>query len=377
MRLSTIPSALLSVVFLSSTLAVGCSNSTSSVDPSTGAYREAGPWAAGVTTLPLGDRFVEVWYPTTASEVDGLEPEAYFIRDDLPEFVAGLIPEEINPPFVTDAYRDVTASADGPFPLVLFSHGAASYRNQSTFLTAHLASWGFVVMSADYLERGLAARLGQAPETEINSVDLSRMVVALAEAENQRAGGLLEGSISTDAVAITGHSAGGGTSVAFGGEPEVVTYIPLSAGVSSDGSTDLPDTPSLWLTGSIDGIISADRSVAGFEQAPPPARSVVIDNMGHLGPSDICTIGESGGGVIALAIEAGLGPLIPESFARLGTDGCQPEALPIEDGWPVIRHFVTAQLRWAFGIDAEPIGLTQESQGDFPEATFDYDERLE
>ena len=40
----------------------GCSDSgTSGSD--TAAYRDAGPYVAGVTTLDLGDRQVEVWYP--------------------------------------------------------------------------------------------------------------------------------------------------------------------------------------------------------------------------------------------------------------------------------------------------------------------------
>jgi hypothetical protein len=65
-----------------------------------------------------------------------------------------------------------------------------------------------------------------------------------------------------------------------------------------------------------------------------------------------------------------------DSLADIGTDGCGEESLPIEDGWPVIRHFVTAQLRWAFGIDEEPVGMSQEIEALFPEATFEYDESL-
>ena len=71
---------------------------------------------------------------------------------------------KINPPFVTDAYRGVPVSTDGPFPVVLFSHGASSFRLQSTALTTHLASWGFVVVSPDYFERGLQSLLGGVPD---------------------------------------------------------------------------------------------------------------------------------------------------------------------------------------------------------------------
>ena len=69
----------------------------------------------------------------------------------------------MNPPFTQDAYRDVAASAKGPFPLVLFSHGFAGIRLQSTFLTTHLAQWGFVVASPEFVSRDLGSVLGAKP----------------------------------------------------------------------------------------------------------------------------------------------------------------------------------------------------------------------
>ena len=359
-------------------LALGaCSTNTSDGEitrgPAPDTYQDAGPWEAGVTTLTLADRKVEVWYPVDPADAAGLEPYAYFIRDELSDTLNALLPEDINPPFVTDAFWEARASTSGPFPLVIFAHGARSYRNQSSVLTAHLASWGFIVASVDYLERGLPSVLGPEPDPAIDDAELSRMVVMLLDSENVRAGSLLEGVVSTEQIAITGHSAGGGTSIRFGGEPDVVTFIPLSAGVSAEGTTELPDKPSLWLTGDIDGIVDPARTVAAFEQASAPTRFVLIDDMGHLGPSDICAIGESGGGVIAIALEAGL-PV--GELERLGTDGCQEEALPVEDGWPVINHFVTAQLLWAFGFNEEPIGLSQDVQRFFPSVVFEYDESL-
>ncbi len=356
--------------FVSLSLALGCGSGSSSAP-----YRDAGPWAAGVITLSLDDREVEVWYPAAKRDVKGLEPAEYFIREELTSTINAILPENINPPFVTDAYRDVPASEDGPFPLVLFAHGFSSYRNQSTFLTTHLASWGFIVASADYLERGLTVVLGGSPPDEpLNDAVVARMTVDLLKEENERAGGPLEGRVSADKIAITGHSAGGGTSIRFGDEPDVLTHLPLSAGGVTE---ELPDTPSLWLTGVIDATIEVDRIEASYEAAPPPKRLVLIDDMGHLGPTDICEIGESGGGVIGLAIQGGLIDFISEDLRRLGTDGCQEEALPIRDGWPTVRHFVTAQLRLAFGIDEEPVGLSSEAADGLPEATFTYREELE
>ncbi len=341
--------------------------------PTPDSYRDPGPWAAGVATLELADRLVEVWYPVNPSDAAGLEPYAYFIRDELSDTLNSLLPEDINPPFVTTAYRDAKASSAGPFPLVIFAHGSQSYRNQSSFLTAHLATWGLVVASVDYLERGLPSFLGDAPDPSMDDAELTRMVVMLLDSENERQGGFLEGRVSTEQIAITGHSAGGGTARRFGAEPDVVTYIPLSAGMGQDGASGLPDKPSLWLTGTIDGIVDPQRTIDAFEASSAPTRVVLIEDMGHLGPSDICAIGEGGGGLIAIALEAGL-PV--GDLERLGTDGCQEEALPVEDGWPLINHFVTSQLMWAFGFDEEPTGMSQEVESLFPEAVFTYDESL-
>ncbi len=355
--------------------AAACSTSDSSPTPPS-TFRDPGPYEAGVTTLTLNDRLVEVWYPVDAPDTTGLDPVPYFIRDELSEELESLLPPDINPPFQTSAYRDVQVSGDGPFPLVIFAHGASSYRNQSTFLTTHLASWGFVVASVDYIERGLRRQfdldMSLAPDPEIDDVTLTRMVVMLVADESARTGSVLEGRVSSDRIAITGHSAGGGTSVRFGDEPDVVTYIPISAGFSSQGPVEVPDTPSLWIAGNIDGIVLPERTEAAFMQASAPTRYVLIEDMGHLGPSDICAIGATGGGVIAIALEAGLP--IPDNLVRLGTDDCQDEAVAPADGWPAINHFVTAQLRWAFGIDEEPIGLSQDAAEDLPEVTLTYQE---
>lgn len=352
-----------------------CSTDTSS-SPSN--YRDEGPYEAGVTTLTLADRQVEVWYPVNRGDIAGLDPVPYFIRDELSGELDSLLPDDVNPPFPTAAYRDAKASGSGPFPLVIFAHGSSSYRNQSSFLTTHLASWGFVVASVDYLERGLRRQLDlnmdDGPDPELDDVDLTRMVVMLMSSENDLDGGLLQGRVSTDQIAITGHSAGGGTSIRFGSEPDVITYIPLSAGISSDSTIALPDKPSLWIAGAIDGIVSPERTANAFAEASAPARHVVIEDMGHLGPSDICAIGENGGGVIQIALDQGLP--IPDNLVRLGTDGCQEGALPPPDGWPTINHFVTSQLRWAFGFDEEPIGMSQDAEIDLPEAVFRYEESL-
>lgn len=317
-------------------------------------YAEAGPFQVGVTTLSLGDREVEVWYPTTRAAVRNVPTDVYFIRDFTSPVVQSLLPATINPPFETDAHRDVRAAPRGQFPLVLFSHGALSFRMQSTFLTTHLASWGFVVASPDFLERGLQTFLGTPPAVPLTSVQVLDATVDLLAAENERVGSRLHGLIDTGTVLPIGHSAGGGASSSFTiANDGISAWSALAAGAPGPA---VPGASGLWMAGENDQIAQLAGVQAAFDAAPGPKRLVVIGGAGHNNAfSDICEIGAGGGGVIALAREAGLP--IPDSLARLGEDGCKEPNLPSEQVWPVVRHFVTAHLRFQAGISPIPWGL--------------------
>lgn len=317
-------------------------------------YADHGPYEVGVTTLQLDDRSVEVWYPTTLGAVRGESTDSYFIRDFTSPLVQSLLPADLNPPFETDAYRDVRAARGHRFPVVLFSHGAVSFRMQSTFLTTHLASWGFVVASPDFLERGLQTFLGQQPAVPKSNVEVLDQTVSLLQSEDARPGSLLRGLVDTRTVLPIGHSAGGSASSQF-----VIADGGIRAWSSMASGATGPSTPGaagLWMAGENDQVAALTGIQGAFAAAPGPKRLVVIGGAGHNNAfSDICEIGEGGGGVIALAREAGLP--IPDSLARLGEDGCKDPNLPSERVWPVVRHFVTAHLRFQAGLSSIPWGL--------------------
>jgi fermentation-respiration switch protein FrsA (DUF1100 family) len=237
---------------------------------------------------------------------------------------------------------------------VLFSHGVQSYRMQSTFLTTHLASWGFVVASPDFLERGLQSFLGTPPAVPKSSVQVLEETIAKLESENTRPASLLRRKIDTTKFLPIGHSAGGGASSRLiVSDPTIPAWASLAAGAR--GSTT-PGSSGIWIAGENDQVATLPGVRAAFEAAPGPKRLVVIPGAGHNNAfSDICEIGASGGGVIGLAREAGLP--IPDSLARLGEDGCLEPNLPSPEVWPVVRHFVTAHLRFQAGISQIPWGL--------------------
>lgn len=348
-------------------------------------YAKPGPYAAGVTTLQLEDRAVEVWYPATRAAVRGERKDRYYISDWLPKGIRDLlVGKGINPPFRTDAYRGVPA-ASGRFPLIVFEHGFGGYRDQSTFLTTHLATWGFVVASPDFLERGLAAQLGGAPTTPRTGLDVFDATVARVRAASAAKRGVLAGHVRRGKVGVTGHSAGarGTIEVATERSAEVAGYVPL-AGAGSGGNRNgqeipaltPPALPNVFIAGQQDGVIPITGIQTYYDGVIAPKRGVWIDGSGHLTAfSDICAIGAGGGGVVALARQGGLP--VPENLARLGEDGCKPPALAPQTTWPVTRHFTTALFRFAFGIDRRPVGLnTRAAQAFAPGVTATYTQTL-
>ena len=105
--------------------------------------------------------------------------------------------------------------AGGPYPLVLYSHGAWCFPAMAAFLTEHLASHGFVVMAPVHEDNW-----GTIFESTHRS-EVSRphdMVRLLDFAETATASsGELAGMIDTEHVAVTGQSFGGGIALEMGG----------------------------------------------------------------------------------------------------------------------------------------------------------------
>jgi len=113
-----------------------------------------GPHPVGVKTEAWRDKArersleVEIWYPASASfQGKDLDPSS---QDVFP----GIWPDPAGDgdglaPVRQKAVRDAEAAGE-PAPLVVFTHGHAGYRRESTFLCTHLASHGYLVISADH-----------------------------------------------------------------------------------------------------------------------------------------------------------------------------------------------------------------------------------
>ncbi len=301
-------------------------------------YEVAGPYVAGVATLDMSGVPVEVWYPADPGAEGALTPDVYDMRWWLPQDIADQIPADAPTRFQTAAYRDIQPSAAGPFPVVLFSHGMGGFRMQSTFLTQHLATWGFIVAAPDHAERGLATVLGGGAPQDLTVAQL-RDTLALLKSDSVQAGALGD-HMDFTRVAVTGHSMGGAGASIVAGDDDIHAWALMASAGFGAGA----DKPALLMGGAVDAIASPKLVTDSYAELDASTRRYVsIADAGHLAFTDICAIGRDQGGVLQIAIDAGVE--IPALVAELATDGCGPEDLPAEDGWPIISHYMTAHLK--------------------------------
>jgi predicted dienelactone hydrolase len=330
-------------------------------------FASPGPLGVGETTLtlPTDGAPVEVWYPAAKASVAGKPVATYDVSTWLPPALKKLIPVGFSVTYPSGGVRGV-AVAPGRYPLVVFSHGYAGFRDQSTFLTAFLASWGFVVAAPDHYSRDLTEVLGGPTGATAKTTDVGDLeaTIALMSHENGSASSPFHGHVDATRLGAVGHSAGGAAVEALAvSDPKVTTFIGLAgATVGSIGQTNhgagstVPHQPGLLMSGTSDTVVPDTQIIAAYGDLNTPKRLILIKGAGHLVFADLCEVGAGQGGLLAIA--QALKVPIPASLKPLATDGCTAPDLPPPEGWPVIRQAVTAQLRHVFGFDTSDAGLS-------------------
>lgn len=297
----------------------------------------------GVTTVAVNE-FIsgEVWYPAVAGS-EGTD--SYDVRDFTPFILRSMLTGDVQSTYTYDAQRDAEV-AKGKFPVVLFSHGFGGFRTQSTFLTAHLASQGMIVIAPDHPSRDLAAALTAGSfETDDPRIHLLESLDYLVGDDT-----LFAGHVDSERVAALGHSAGGGTILAAAADDRIDGYVSMASGRLGDADKGaMPDKPSFFLSGSVDEIVPPSRTADAFAAAASPSLYWNIDGVGHNGFDDLCTFG-NGLGIVGVALASGLEKLLEmqPQMRSLGEDGCVPPSRPVTETFPVIRDAVTSWLESLF-----------------------------
>ena len=179
--------------------------------------------------------------------------------------------------------------ADGAHPLIVHSHGILSNRAEMPYLTETLASYGYVVVAADYpLSSGDTEGGATAADVVNQPADVSFLidsVLALSADEKP-----FDGSIDPDRIGLSGYSLGGLTTnlAAYHvrlRDPRVSAALTI-AGLSAMFSPRFfatTDIPYLAIAGTADALLAFQGHAADIPSRVGNASLVAIDGGSHLG----------------------------------------------------------------------------------------------
>ncbi|WP_041298087.1 alpha/beta hydrolase family protein [Ilumatobacter coccineus] len=266
-----------------------------------------GPYAVGVQTITITDverdrpLTVDVTFPLAEGATG--EPQRYtFITGDYYES-----------PRAVAATAD-QISPDGPFPLVVYTHGSGGLRYIHSDYTETIASHGYVVVAADHtgntaVDQFLEQQDDGATIAYNRPRDVQVVIDEMFNPESLETVGFVA-SVDPEKIAVTGHSLGGyatyavasGMSNAAGtveADPRIDALIPLAPALGSgDPDTSLltdeqlaqVDVPTLVMVGTDDTSTppspNVDRAVE-FTQSSPLYR-VELVAAEHQSFTDVC-----------------------------------------------------------------------------------------
>jgi predicted dienelactone hydrolase len=323
-----------------------------------------GPYDVGVTTITIdadSDRplTLDVWFPITdAGEAPlhqyTLLPEVYY---ESPRAVTAA-PDQI--------------ATDGPFPLVVYSHGSGGLRYIASYYTEAIASYGYVVAAPDHTGNTAVDRLlGAEAEFDLTALNRPNDVAAVIDAMLDPTSTETAGFVASDdpeRIAVTGHSFGGFTALAAAGgyenplgsfvaDARVDAIIPL-APATGDGSRLMSDAglesiqvPTLVMVGTNDQTTPVEPNVTriwDLAKSEPLVRVEIVDAQ-HQSFTDVCDY---------QAFLPSLGDAVPQAVLDTinsqGAEGCSPGDMPIERAKDLTNTFAVNFLESVFR-DAELI----------------------
>lgn len=222
-------------------------------------YGVRGAYAVGTRDLVIeGETPLDItlWYPALNpdNQAEAITYPFVIKWEGFPEGATSTVIGQA----LADADFDLSA---GPYPLVILSPGFSSGRTAYAWLAEHLASHGFVVIAPEHNEmytqaldwfwRAMIAR----PQDILT-------VLEYADAQTT-VGGMLEGVIDAQSVAVIGHSYGGYTALAAAGAP--INMDSMAALCQS--ARDAGD-PSAWLCDPVLPHVAEMAALAGLDAAP-------------------------------------------------------------------------------------------------------------
>ena len=287
--------------------------------------RAPGPFPVGVTTTVFVDSsrtdaytkeprtlVTEIWYPAT-EDTRPLPKNKY--TDFLP---GGVTPEvdavvqktyklptaELDKLFWDQAVRDARVAA-GKFPLIIFSHGNGGNRHQNTFWCDYLASYGYVIASADHTGNANMTIIKGKPipyqgsQRSASALDRPKDMSFLLDQMtlwNEGADSRFASKLALDAVCAAGMSFGGMTVVdVAAADPRFKSLIAMSGASLTHTNTTIP---SLWMLGQEDRTIGTAGNIlirGHHAMHTGPSFLLEIKDGGHYSFTDMFKVNKTFG----------------------------------------------------------------------------------
>lgn len=179
-------------------------------------------------------------------------------------------------------------TGDGPFPVVVFSHGFQAEPESYWALLTGWAAAGFVVAAPSF---PLTHRGATSVTDIVNQPADVRFVLGRVLALDHTAGDPLEGRIDAHHVAAAGHSAGAATTIGLldscCSDPRVTAALVLTGTARAFGTDFVkPGIPTLVLHGTDDDVIPPADGRAVYSLLPGPKAFVSLLGGTHHEPYD-------------------------------------------------------------------------------------------
>ena len=292
-----------------------------------------GPYEVGVATVTVADAdgvrplTVDVWFPLG----DDIDPTALTAQQYT--LLPGIFYES---PDAFAATPDQLAG-DGPFPLVVYSHGSGAIRFLHSSYTEALASYGYMVVAPDHTGNTVFDRFSGngAPIEEIafdRPTDVARVITAFTDVAHPTAGAFAAAA-DAERIAVTGHSFGGYTAIAittgvttdsgeFVADDRVDAIVPLAPATGgtllADERLAAIDVPMMVVVGTDDTTTPVDPNVTRLWELSTnsPAYRVELVAGEHQTFTDLCAYGD------ALPLLPDVPELIVTTIDEFGAEGC-------------------------------------------------------
>jgi dienelactone hydrolase len=173
---------------------------------------------------------------------------------------------------------------NGPFPVIVFSHGLTSEPSAYASLLTRWAHAGFVVAAPEFPYTHYQVKDYRPLDVANQPADAS-YVLGQVLALNAKSGDVLQNRLDTVNVAAAGHSAGGITTI---GLFTSARDDRLTAGIVLSGEQVLPapftgpTAKILFVHGRLDNTVPYKNGLAAFQAVPWPKAMMSVTKGGHV-----------------------------------------------------------------------------------------------